>query len=100
MKRVGLVLAFAAMTAFAGEWTGFVSESKCGAAHVDGSEKSVNCVKACIKGGAKPVLVADGKVLKIANTDKVEEALYGLKVKVTGNLEGDTVTIESIAKAD
>ena len=99
MKKLGLFFAFAAVSAFGAEWTGYISETKCGAAHVDGSEKSVACVKSCIKAGAKPVLIADGKVIKIANTDKVGADLYGHKVKLDGKLDGDTVTIESVALA-
>lgn len=100
MKTLGLFFAFAAVSAFGAEWTGYISETKCGAAHSDGSAKSIACVKSCIKSGAKPVFVADGKLLKIANADKVTEDLYGLKVKLTGELSGDTVTIDSVAKAE
>jgi hypothetical protein len=56
-------------------------------------------VTACIKGGAKPVLVVDGKVVGIANADKVTEPLYGKKVTVTGDLKGDSLTIATIAAA-
>lgn len=100
MKKLGLFFAIAAVSAFAGDWTGYISESKCGASHADASAKSVSCVKACIKNGAKPVFVEDGKVIKIANADKVTEDLYGQKVKLSGNREGDTVTITSVAKAE
>jgi hypothetical protein len=99
MKKAGLVLMFSAVAAFAGDWTGYISETKCGAAHNDGSAKSVACVKGCIKGGAKPVLVVDGKVVGIANPDKVPESLYGLKAKVTGTEKDGTVTIASIEAA-
>ncbi len=99
MKKLGLFLTLAAATAFAGEWTGHISETKCGAKHNTGSAGDVSCVKGCIKGGAKPVLVVDGKVVAIANTDKVPEALYGLKVKVSGDLQGDALTIASIEAA-
>ena len=51
-----------------------------------------------MKGGATPVLVSDGKVLKIADTSKVQDFL-GKKVVVKGDLEGDTVTIASIEAA-
>jgi hypothetical protein len=50
--------------------------------------------KGCIKGGGSAVFVVGDKVLKLANADKVSEELYGAKVKISGNLEGDTVTIE------
>jgi len=99
MKKLALSFAFVATAAFAGEWTGYISESKCGASHADGSAKSVNCVKACIKGGAAPVFVADGKVIKIANADKVPADLQGAKVTLKGDLKGDTVTVESVAAA-
>lgn len=98
MKTLGLSLILAA-AAFAGEWTGYISETKCGAKHASASAGDVACVKGCIKGGAKPVLVVDGKVVAIANTDKVPEALYGLKVKVSGELKGDALTIASVEAA-
>jgi hypothetical protein len=98
MKKVALLAAFA-LSAFAGEWTGAISEAGCGAKHVDGSEKSIACVKGCVRKGAAPVFVTDGKVIKIANADKVQEHL-GHKVKVTGKLDGDTLTIDSVAMVD
>ena len=93
MKKFAIAFVLFAAAAFAGEWTGYVSETKCGAKHNDGSAASVGCVKACIKGGAKPVLVVDGKVVAIANPDKVPAALYGLRVTVTGELKDDAVEI-------
>jgi hypothetical protein len=99
MKKLAVSFALLAMSAFAGDWTGYISESKCGASHADGSQKSIDCVAGCIKSGAKPVLVTDGKVVKIANGDKVPAALYGKKVSLKGTLSGDTVTVESVAAA-
>jgi len=94
-----LGLAFAAV-ALGGEMTGYISDSKCGKAHMDGSDKSVACVKGCIKGGSKAVFVTDGKVVGISNPDKISESLYGKKVTITGDLSGDSVTISSIKAAD
>lgn len=100
MKKLALVFAFCAVAAFGADWTGYISETKCGAKHNDGSQASIDCVKGCIKGGAKPVLVVGDKVLFISNAAKVPESLYGLKVKVTGKQKGDAITIASIAAAD
>ena len=86
-------------SALAAEWTGYVSDSKCGVAHNDGSAKSVACVKACIKAGQKPVLVVGDKVVSIKNTAKVPANLYGLKVTVDGEMSGNAITINSIKKA-
>jgi hypothetical protein len=99
MKKLGLFLTFASLTAFAGEWTGYISDSKCGAGHSDGSEKSVACVKGCVKGGLKPVLVADDKVVPITNTDKVPADLLGHKVTVTGDVKDGSLTIAKIVAA-
>lgn len=97
MKRFSLTLIFCAASAFAGEWAGTISDAKCGAAHEDASPKSTACVKGCVKGGQKPVFVTGGKVIKIANPEKVTDAFLGAKVKVTGELKGEELTIASIA---
>ena len=96
MLLVVLSVAMFAMLANAGEWTGHISDAKCGAAHADHSEKSIKCVTGCVKGGQDPVFVtADGKVVKIANKDKVMGHL-GHQVKVTGKLNNDTLTVDSV----
>jgi len=97
MKKLMFVSVFAA-SAFAAEWTGVISENHCNAKHAAGSEADQKCVEACVKGGAAPVLVSDGKVLKIADASKVQDFL-GKKVVVKGDLQGDTVTIASIEAA-
>ncbi len=99
MRKLGLILTLAAASAFGGEFTGYVSETGCGAKHVTGSAADVGCVTSCIKRGAKPVLVVDGKVINIANPDKVPASLYGLKAKVDGELKEGTLNIASIEAA-
>ncbi len=87
-------------TAFAESWTGVISESKCGAKHADAATnpKSAACIKGCVKGGAAPVLVTDGKVVNLdkASQAKVMEHL-GQQVTVTGKLDGDTLHIDSVS---
>lgn len=52
--------------------------------------------KKCIAGGSPAVLVTeDGKVYKIANQSKIIGSA-GRNVTVTGQLKGDTVTIDSV----
>lgn len=100
MIRLGLLAAVLSLPALAGDWTGYVSDDKCGAKHQSGSSADVDCVKACIRGGAKPVLVVDGKVVKIANPEKVPAELYGLKATVSGELKDGSLVIASIGKAE
>ena len=104
MKKTFLALLYGftlcGASAFAAEWTGYISDAKCGAKHTDGSEKSVKCVQGCVKGGTAPVFVSGDKVLKIddASKSKVMDHL-GHKVTINGSLSGDTVTIEDIKMA-
>ena len=44
------------------------------------------------------MFVTGDKVIKIANQDAVKEHL-GHKVTITGNLDGDTVTVDSVKMA-
>jgi hypothetical protein len=103
VKKFAFAVALGAMLcsySFAADsWTGVISESKCGLKHADAdtNEKSANCVKGCVKGGAAPVLVTGGKVVQIdkASHAKVMDHL-GHKVTVTGKLTGDTLTIDTV----
>jgi hypothetical protein len=97
MKKLVLISLFS-ISAFAGEMTGTISEDHCGAKHAAGSAADQKCVEGCVKGGATPVFVSDGKVLKISDPAKVQDFL-GKKVVVKGDLSGDTVTIASIEAA-
>ncbi len=95
MKKLAFAFSLLAVSAFAAEWKGTISDAKCGAAHADASEKSMKCVNACVNKGNDAVLVSDGKVMKIANQDKVKEHL-GHKVTVTGKIDGETITIDDV----
>jgi len=85
----------------AANWTGWISDSSCGASNANGDAASRDCAERCIKDGAKPVLVTDGdgKVLQLSSKLDLKAHLRH-KVMVTGELKGETVTVKSIAKAD
>ena len=98
MKKLLVVASLFAVSSFAAEYKGAISESGCGAKHVSGSAADIKCVSGCVKKGAAPVFVTDGKVVKIADGSKVMDYL-GKKVVVEGKMDGDTLTIDSV-KAD
>lgn len=81
-----------------GTWTGYITDSKCGAkaAH-DGSRE---CTIQCVKAGAKYVFVndTDKKVYAVDAQDKVAEHA-GHHVTVKGKVDGDTLKLESIEMA-
>ncbi len=95
-----VVALFVSAFAFAGDasWTGYITDSKCGAkaAH----EGAAECTVKCVKEGAKYVFVndADKKVYAIADQDKVA-AHAGHHVAVKGSVEGETLTLASIDMA-
>jgi hypothetical protein len=79
-------------------WTGTISDSMCGASHV--STPAKQCTTGCVKKGAKYVIVVGDKVYSIANQDAAGLAKYaGDSVKVTGKIDGDTITVAKITKA-
>jgi hypothetical protein len=94
------VLSFAAAPAFAAtNFTGYISDSMCGAKHMG---TGAACAKKCIEGGSDPVFVdaATKTVYKIDNPDSVK-GFYGAKVTVAATTSDDkkSVHIGSIAEA-
>src|SRR6185295_17690677 len=83
-------------------WTGKIADSACGAKHEEAVENEGgmadrDCTQACVRGGSKYVLVVDGKVLQIANQDNKDLATHaGHKVRVTGELKGNAITVSKI----
>lgn len=102
--RKGLLLMAAVLLAatmsWAGamSWTGTVSDSHCGAKHAVASDAAAGCVASCVKGGAKYVLVSDGKVYEVDAQDKFA-AFAGKSVKVTGEMKGMAITVASVEAA-
>ena len=94
-------------------WRGQISDNMCGSSHEkmiamkypelqtgSGAPKH-DCTLACVKAGAQFVFVMEGKVYKIANQNLAalpENA--GNTVKLTGNLQGDTITVSKIASSE
>ncbi len=97
MKTLIVVSALAiglAANGFAAQFKGFVEDTKCST--MPGMKDDADCAKKCIKGGSPAVLVTeDGKILKIANQDKIV-AHAGEHVTLDATLKGDTLTVASV----
>jgi hypothetical protein len=106
MKRILIalmVLSFAvvAVSAFAADLTGVVTETKCGAAHKAGSEKDISCIKKCVTSDAgKLALLVGDKLYTITNPKKAA-GHEGHTVTVTGETDENakTITIDTLAMA-
>ena len=99
-----LLAGLAAMPALAGgksqTLTGQVSDAMCGAKHQMGDAAA--CTRACIQHGSKYALVVGDKVYTLETSDQATLAklndLAGASAQVTGDVDGDTIAVKSVAK--
>lgn len=76
--------------------TGVLTDNMCTKKHMMPGKPSADCVRDCIKHGAKYVVVADGKIREVTGKQGDFEALAGRKVRLTGEPKGKTFTAVSI----
>jgi hypothetical protein len=101
---IQLLLGLAAIPALAAgksqTLTGEVSDVMCGAKHQMPGD-AAGCTRSCIQHGSKYALVVGDKVYTLETSDKTAldtlDKLAGAKAKVTGEVEGTTVTVKSVA---
>ncbi len=80
--------------------TGILTDDMCTKKHMMPGKPNSECVRECIKHGAKYVVVSGGKVTELAgNKDKLNE-FAGKKVKITGEAKGRTLNVVSIEAAE
>jgi len=81
--------------------TGVVSDTMCGAKHDEMPDKPAECTRGCVKHGASYSLVVGDKVYTLQTSDKGAldklNDLAGAKAKVSGDINGDTITVKSVA---
>jgi hypothetical protein len=87
-------------------WTGIISDSLCNASHARMAQgvfpplEDPACVLACVEGGGKFVFMEGEKPLQIANQDFADLKKHpGVKVVLTGELKGDTITVSKVELA-
>jgi hypothetical protein len=101
MKKFILLLSVVFfMTAFSadkGTWTGYISDSHCGAK--GNNDGHADCAKKCVKEGYAPVFVVGDKVYAINDPKKVSKFI-GEKVTITGTITDDKLDIDKIAKEE
>jgi hypothetical protein len=94
VKKALVVFGLAAMSAMAADVTGYVVDKNCASKKEMLGDEA--CAKRCIGRGAPAVLATeDGKIYTISNQDKVKD-VAGKKVTVTGKVEGDSITVDSV----
>jgi hypothetical protein len=78
---------------------GTVSDSMCGAKHMMTNVSAAECTRTCVKQGSDYALVSDGKVYTLKGDAKQIDKYAGQTVTVTGKIDGNTVSVNSISAA-
>jgi hypothetical protein len=78
-------------------YVGTLSETMCGAKHMMAGKSDAECTHACIKASSKYALVADKKVYVLSGPQEEFFKLAGKRVRVTGENNGDSISVKSIA---
>jgi hypothetical protein len=83
--------------AFAGDWSGYISDAACAKKDVAKAESDAHagCAQGCAKKGAALVLVSGGKVYQLDDQAKAQPHA-GHKVTVSGKLDGDKIAVSDI----
>ena len=83
-------------------FTGKVSDAMCGAEHMMAGDAAA-CVRACVNKGSKYALVVGDKVYALDTSDKTAlgqlDKLANQQARVTGQANGDTIAVSSVAAA-
>jgi hypothetical protein len=81
-------------------FTGEVGDAMCGRKHMEG-ETAADCTRACVAHGSKFALIIGDKIYTLETSDKTALAVLdkqaGKTATVTGTLDGDTITVSTVA---
>lgn len=103
IKRLGItVVALALVAGFSfasgkeGSWTGWITDTHCGAK--GGNAKHADCAKKCVEGQGGKYALYNPESKKVFVLDPQDQAAghAGHHVKVTGTVEGETIKVKSI----
>lgn len=77
-------------------FTGMVTDSHCGARHMRKSNlTSADCARACYRKGASYELVNGAQHYTLIGGESAIDKLVGQRAKVVGNLQDDTIIVDS-----
>ncbi len=81
--------------------TGTVTDTMCGKKHMMPGKTDAECVRECMKskGNWTYGLVVGDKVYSLSGDAKQFDVLAGQKVKVTGEVSGNKIAVQSITAA-
>ena len=78
-------------------FTGTVSDTMCGKAHMSKTITATQCTQECVKGGPDYALVVGDKVYTLKGERAKIDPFAGKPAVVSGTAKGDTIAVASIA---
>ncbi len=102
LALLGTLAVPAAMQAYPATQTmeGVVSDTMCGGGkHMMAGKPDAECIRECVKDGGSYALVVGGKVYTLTGKAQTIAPFAGKKVKVEGDVKGNTLTVTSIHEA-
>jgi hypothetical protein len=79
--------------------TGTVTDAMCGAHHMMQGKTPAQCTRECVKEGSDFALVSGVKVYALKGYKSQFDKLAGQNVTIRGKIDGQTITVDSIAAA-
>lgn len=76
-------------------FSGVITDSHCGARHIDSGKSASECTRMCLRNGSKYVLVNGDKSYEIIGDPGQISQLAGQRVKLTGTLTADQIKVTS-----
>lgn len=76
-------------------FSGVITDSHCGARHIDSGKSASECTRMCLRNGSKYVLVNGDKSYEIIGDPGQISQLAGERVKLTGTLAADRIKVTS-----
>lgn len=89
------ISAFAAQTTV----TGVLTDDMCTKKHMSPGKSNADCVRECLKHGAKFVLVSRGKVVEVKGKEDLLSELAGKRVTLTGESKGQIFVVSGAEAA-
>lgn len=76
--------------------TGVISDTMCGAKHMEKNKTAAECTRECIKNGSDYALVVGKNVYTLKGDKDQLDKLAGKGAVVRGTVEGSTITVKSV----
>jgi len=75
---------------------GVITDSMCKGKHMMPGKSDAQCIQECVKAGSKYVLMVGSKMYILDGKAQAIAPLAGKHVRVSGELKGSTLTVQSI----